>query len=391
VLAQTRLISSFRSSLPSSRAKCTLVSHHHSDSNTRLTFVAGELSARALNKTKGIHDLKNPYPSSISTIRELFQPTHDRNCVHVEFNIEGSGLTYQHGDHVGVWPTNPEAEVDRLLYALGLYDKKDAVIGIESLDPALAKVPFPVPTTYGTVLRHYIDISAVVGRQALNALSRYAPTSEATAKLSKLGSDKEAYSTHVAKPCLKLGEVLQLAAGDTLSTPSHPPSRDTVTAWSIPFDVIVSTTPRLQPRYYSISSSPKVHPTSIHVTCVVLKYQNEPDVPEHAKWVFGVGSNYLLNLKKASLSEIVSPLTLANGNGTADPAKATIVDPTYDIKGPRGAYAGENGVYKVPIHVRRSAFRLPTNPKSPVLLIGPGTVSLILLYFLLSSILGKMA
>ena len=31
--------------------------------------------------------------------------------------------------------------------------------------------------------------------------------------------------------------------------------------------------------------------------------------------------------------------------------------------------------YKVPIHVRRSTFRLPTNPKSPVIMIGPGTVS----------------
>src|ERR1700733_13570734 len=236
-----------------------------------------------------------------------------------------------------------------MLAVVGLSGKRDNVIGIESLDPALAKVPFPVPTTYSTVLRHYIDISAVVGRQALNALSRYAPTPEAGAELSKLGSDKDAYSAHVAKPCLKLGEVLQLAAGDALSTPLHPPSKSTVTAWPIPFDVIVSTIPRLQARYYSISSSPKVNPTSIHVTCVVLKYQNEPDVPKHAKWVFGVGSNYLLNLKMASLGESAPALPLANGNGNADPAKAAPVNPTYDIEGPRGAYAGENNIYKVPI------------------------------------------
>lgn len=341
--------------------------------------ILGELSARALTKTKGIHDLKNPYPAPIPVIRELFQSTHDRNCVHVEFNIEGSGMTYQHGDHVGVWPTNPDIEVIRLLRALGLYDKKDTVITVESLDPALAKVPFPTPTTYDTVLRHYIDITAVVGRQAINALSRYAPTPEAGAKLTKLGTDKEAYSAHVAKPCLTLGEVLQIAAGDKTVhfDGSKPPYEGAVTPWSIPFDVIVSTIGRLQPRYYSISSSPKVHPTSIHVTCVVLKYQNEPDVPENTKWVYGVGSNYLLNLRMAAAGEAPPPLepeNLANSNEPTEASKVTL-HPSYAITGPRGSYAASAGTfYKAPIHVRRSTFRLPTNPKSPILMIGPGTV-----------------
>ena len=80
------------------------------------------------------------------------------------------------GDHIGVWPCNPDVEVDRLLCALGLYDKKDTVINVESLDPALAKVPFPVPTTYLTVLRHYIGIMEVVSRQFLGAFIKFAPT-----------------------------------------------------------------------------------------------------------------------------------------------------------------------------------------------------------------------
>ncbi|KAF9236519.1 hypothetical protein BU15DRAFT_49954 [Melanogaster broomeanus] len=324
----------------------------------------GELSARALTKTKGIHDAKNPYASPVKVSRELFQVGADRNCVHVELDIEGSGLTYQHGDHVGVWPCNPDVEVDRLLCTLGLFNKKDTVINIDSLDPALAKVPFPVPTTYGTVLRHYIDISAVTGRQMLGVLSRFAPSPEAEVFLKNLNTDKEGYAAVVTNGCLKLGEVLQLAAGNTIKAR---PTPENTTAWAIPFDIIVSSIPRLQPRYYSISSSPKLNPTSIHVTAVVLKYDSVPNHVTPAHHIYGVGSNFLLNIKYAANGETV-PLIAASD--TMEPAQGSL--PTYAIEGPRGAHRVD-AIYKVPVHVRRSTFRLPTNPKSPVIMVGPGT------------------
>ncbi|KAF5382734.1 hypothetical protein D9615_002830 [Tricholomella constricta] len=332
------------------------------DSHPPEKVYLGELSARALTKTKGIHDAKNPYPAPIAESRELFQNPKARNCAHIELNTEGSGITYQHGDHVGVWPSNPDVEVDRLLCALGLADKKDNVIGIESLDPALAKVPFPVPTTYATVLRHYVDISAVAGRQILGTLSKFAPSPEAEAFLKNLNTNKEDYHTVVANGCLKLGEVLQVAAGNDMKAR---PTKDNTTAWPIPFDIIVSSIPRLQPRYYSISSSPKLYPNSIHVTVVVLKYESIPSEKVPQKWVYGVGSNFLLNLRFAANGE-TAPLI----GGEADPS--TVSMPTYQIEGPRSAYK-QDTVYKAPVHVRRSTFRLPTNPKSPVIMIGPGT------------------
>jgi NADPH-ferrihemoprotein reductase len=295
--------------------------------------------------------------------RELFQNTQNRNCVHVELGIEGSGITYQHGDHVGVWPSNPDVEVERLLCALGLSEKRDVVIGIESLDPALAKVPFPVPTTYATVLRHYIDISAVAGRQILGVLAKFAPNPSAEAYLRDLNTRKEEYHAVVTEGCLKLGELLQLAAGNDIN--AAPTTQNTI-AWNIPFDIIVSSVPRLQPRYYSISSSPKLNPNSIHVTCVVLKYESAGSrIPPRA--IFGVGSNFLLNLKYAANGE-TAPLI------SEDAGSAMILFPSYAIEGPRGAHR-EESIYKAPVHVRRSTFRLPTNPKSPIIMIGPGTVS----------------
>ncbi|KAI9568389.1 hypothetical protein HD554DRAFT_2205066 [Boletus coccyginus] len=315
------------------------------DSHPQEKVYLGEYSVRALTKTKGIHDAKNPYASPVSVSRELFKVDAKRNCVHMEFNIEGSGITYQHGDHVGVWPSNPDIEVERLLCVLGLGHKRDTVIHIDSLDPALAKVPFPVPTTYSAVLCHYIDISTVA------VFSKFAPSPEAEAFLKKLSSDKEEYAAVVTNGCFKLGEVLQLAAGNDISVP---PTTDNTTAWSIPFDIIVSSIPRLQPRYYSISSSPKLHPTTIHVTAVVLKYDSVPNSLSPARSVYGVGTNFLLNIKHAVNGELITSL------------------PSYTIEGPRGAYKDDT-LYKVPIHVRRSTFRLPTNPKSPVIMVGPGT------------------
>ncbi|KAK4700267.1 NADPH-ferrihemoprotein reductase, partial [Phenoliferia sp. Uapishka_3] len=310
----------------------------------------GELSQRALTGSRGVYDAKNPYPAPLISTRELFEDG-DRNCVFAEFGIADSGIRYQTGDHVGVWPLNPDAEVERFLRVLGLGNKRDQIIDVKSLDPALAKVPFPVPTTYDTVFRHYIDICAVASRQTVGSFAKYAPSESAAKLLEKLGSDKEYYHAEVGTKCLKLSEVLILAAGDSLDTD---PLTTTYTEWVIPFDRVISGVSRLQPRYYSISSSPKLFPNSIHVTAVVLKYQPQPG----ARHVYGVGTNYLLNLK-----------SLASGGVKSVREQDA---PVYKLEGPRGKYKKEDG-YAAPIHVRRSNFRLPTSPKIPVVMVGPGT------------------
>ncbi|BGP17002.1 hypothetical protein JCM10213_000363 [Rhodosporidiobolus nylandii] len=308
----------------------------------------GELSARALTGTRGIFDAKNPYAAPLIKAKELFEDG-ERNCVFAEFDITDSGIRYQTGDHIGIWPLNPDAEVTRLLAVLGLTDKKDQPIDVKSLDPALAKVPFPIPTTYATVLRHYLDISAHASRQTVGSFAKFAPNDAARAMLEKLGSDKDYYHELVGSKCLRLSEVLVLAAGDSPAAG--------YTVWPIPFDRIIGALSRLQPRFYSISSSPKLYPNSIHVTAVVLKY--EPVAG--ANKVFGVGTNYLLNLKQAAQNAQVG-----------QPSKREEGAPVYNLDGPRGKYK-KGEVFAAPIHVRRSNFRLPTSPKIPIVMIGPGT------------------
>lgn len=236
---------------------------------------AGELSQRMLTGTKGIHDTKNPYIAPLLHTKELFAAG-DRNCIHAEFDIEGSGLRYQTGDHVGVWPINPDDQVHRWLKLLGLEEKKDTAVQIVSLDPLLAKVPFPTPATYEAIFRHYVDVSALASRQSLASFANFAPTESAKQFLLKLGQDKAAYHTEIMDKGLRLSEALLKAAGDATDSPSP-------TVWPIPFDRVVSAIQRLQPRFYSISSSPKLYPNAIHITAVVLKYA--PVNPENGKVV----------------------------------------------------------------------------------------------------------
>ena len=336
----------------------------------------GELSPRALAAYASgtstpirSHDAKNPYPSPVLGSKELFSMDADRNCVHIEFDITGSGMNYQHGDHVGIWSTNPDVEVERMLSVLGLagQDRRHAIINVESLDPALAKVPFPVPATYEAIFRHYLDISATASRQTIAFLARFAPTEEASQKLTLWGSNRDVYVAEIDGPALKLSEVLQAAVGDSL----YPPFISTV--WPIPFDRIISSIPRLQPRFYSISSSSKLFPSTIHATAVVLKYKSAASFAHkhEPRWVYGVSTNFILNVKNAS-SGANTPVEHELG----DAVEPVHLDktPTYRISGPRGWYTREN-MYRVPIHVRRSTFRLPTSPKVPIIMIGPGTVS----------------
>lgn len=324
----------------------------------------GELSLRALTKTKGVHDAKNPYPAPISSASEVFPSSPDRSCVHMEFDLEGSGVTYQHGDHLAVWANNADHEVARLTHILGLANKESKKVDVKSLDPTLAKVPFPTPTTYEAVLKYYLDIGAKAGRQSLAAFTKFAPTEKAALELKRIAEDKEYFHVKVAAFSYTLGQVLQLVAGDSLAKEDVAKS----TIWNIPFDRIISSVPRLSPRFYSISSSPKLQPNKVHITAVVLRYTPDgvlalgPDAKAAEPYVHGLATGMISQLRMAVLGQ--------TPEGPEDPKFGT---PTYTLLGPRNAYGPVGPGLKVPIHVRRSNFRMPTSPKVPVIMIGPGT------------------
>ncbi|SAM04246.1 hypothetical protein [Absidia glauca] len=300
----------------------------------------GEIGAKVKGNSKPVYDAKRPYIAPI-TSRELFKGS-DRHCLHIEIDISGTNLNYQTGDHVAMWPSNNEDEVMRLASVLGLTDKLDAVVMVKAVDPAASKqYPFPVPATYRAIFRHYLDICAPASRQSLLPLVEYAPTEESKELLKLLATDKDEYRVKVGEAVRNLGQVLELAANGESSGSFA----------SVPFDLIVESISRLQPRYYSISSSSKEQPGSIAATCVTLAYQpsTTPD-----RTVYGVNTNFLYRMHLQSQGQDDNAL------------------PVYDLAGPRQSFINADG-YKVPVHIRRSQFKLPRNTSVPVIMVGPGT------------------
>jgi len=249
--------------------------------------------------------------------------------LHMEIDIAGSGMSYQTGDHIAVWPTNPSAEVDLFLEVLGLAEKRHTVIRIKGLD-VTAKVPFPTPTTYDAAFRFYLEICAPVSRQFVASLAAFAPDEKSKAELVRLGNDKDYFHDKIASQCINIAQVLRSLA----STPFS----------SVPFSLLVEGINRIQPRYYSISSSSLVHKDKVGITAVVESIRISST---HV--VKGVTTNYLLALKQKQ-------------HGEPEDLK-------YAITGPRKKYDGIH----IPVHIRHSNFKLPSDPAKPIIMIGPGT------------------
>ncbi|KAF1985067.1 hypothetical protein K402DRAFT_405535 [Aulographum hederae CBS 113979] len=284
--------------------------------------------------SKGPYNAHNPFIAPIAESKEIFH-VKDRNCLHMEIDISGSNLSYTTGDHIAVWPTNPGKEVDRFLRVTGIDSKRDKVIAVKGLDPT-AKVPFPSPTTYEAVVRYHMEICAPVSRQFIATLAPFSPNDSIKEEMTKMGSDKDYFQQKVSNLSVNISQLLEILSNGE--------------AWSkIPFSLFIEGLHKIQPRYYSISSSSMVQKDKISITAVVESVE-KPGAPHIVK---GVTTNYLLALKQKQ-----------HGDPEPDPYGMN-----YALNGPRNKYDGVH----VPVHVRHSNFKLPSDPSKPVIMVGPGT------------------
>ena len=234
--------------------------------------------------------MKNPFPAPVLGVRGVTQPGSAKETIHVDYSLEGSGLTYVTGDALGVLPCNDPALVDALIEALGL----DAAAEVSAPDGSTA--------TLREVLINNYDITNL----KKGVLTKWNAVA-GSEKLAAILADKDAL-----KDFCWGRDLLDLATD---------PEMKADFADAAAFVGILG---KMNPRLYSIASSPDAVPGQVSLCVGAVRYTSND------RKRGGVCSTFM-----------------------ADRIKA-----------------GDK--VKVFVHTNKN-FRLPEDGNTPIIMVGPGT------------------
>ena len=127
--------------------------------------------AKAAAAPAGRYDRKNPFPAPLLGCKPLNRPGSEKDVRHVIFSLKGSGLTYEVGDALGVWPENCPDLVEAVLKAMGA--RGDEMVPTPGGGQAHA---------YDALARRYVINRVSDGLAKLLAASAADPSERATLK-----------------------------------------------------------------------------------------------------------------------------------------------------------------------------------------------------------------
>lgn len=191
-------------------------------------------------ESKPIYSRTNPFPARLMTNVKLNGTGSDKDTRHFEFALEGSAFEYEAGDALGVIPRNCVELVDELLRALGA-SGEEPVAGRDAEEVSLREA-----------LMGQYEITKI-SSSLLNAMAEQTDDG-LLRKLTAPGVN---------------GELTQFLWGREVI--------DLLLEWpQAKFSAMefVGLLKKLQPRLYSISSSPKAHASQVHLTVAVVRYQS---------------------------------------------------------------------------------------------------------------------
>lgn len=196
-------------------------------------------TCRLMSSTESVHSRKNPFRAPLAVNRKLTGETSQKETRHFELSLSGSGLHYEVGDSLGVFPSNNPELVDLVLHELGFTG--------EELVPNADAVEMPM-------------------REAL--LKSYILT-EPPKQLLQAVADKDSSAAFLEKfllPEEKAALEKFLWGRDVLDLLQQFP------AAKFAPEEFVKVLRKLQPRLYSIASSQKAVGDSVHLTVAIVRY-----------------------------------------------------------------------------------------------------------------------
>ncbi|OMH78683.1 putative sulfite reductase [NADPH] flavoprotein component [Zancudomyces culisetae] len=246
----------------------------------------------------------------------LTPESYDRNVFHIEFDTTGSGLEYEIGDALGVYGYNDVDEVEKFLEWYGVEDSQQVIA--KEVNGKLV---------YRTIFQWFyqsVDLFGRPGKKFYNFLAEYATDSSEAEKLAWLTTSE---GTNEFK---KRVEDTTTYADLLFEFASAKPE----------LSQLIDEIPLIKQRHYSISSSAKMHPNSVHLLVVsvhwdVLAQQQKKE--RHGLCTryldqLRVGDEIMVSIKPSAMKlpeDDKRPIVMAGlGTGMA-PFKAFIEERSY--------------------------------------------------------------
>ncbi|MED0656876.1 assimilatory sulfite reductase (NADPH) flavoprotein subunit [Anoxybacillus ayderensis] len=198
--------------------------------------VATTSSAQA--KPTTIYSRKHPFQAEVLENINLNGRGSNKETRHIELSLEGSGLVFEPGDALGVFPKNDPELVDAMIEKMKW--NPDILVSIEEKEEPLREA-----------LLSRLEIT-VLTEQLLQAFATFSGDPDFHALLS---SEQEAKR----KEYMKGRDVLDVLCD--------------FGSWEMTPQQFVSSLRKLQPRFYSIASSLLAYPDEVHITVGAVRYE----------------------------------------------------------------------------------------------------------------------
>lgn len=217
----------------------------------------------------------NVHQVRLTSRKRLTPDDYDRNVFHLEFDITGTGMTYEIGDALGVYGHNDEVAVDEFLKEME-WDGNEVVA-------MPARGGMSEGTTELVSLRNllvqYVDVFGRPGKKFYVALAQHAQRRYEYLFLMHTGTDDPEMFKLGIHEAVNYAD-LMLRYRSAKPTPAE----------------FVAMVPAIKPRHYSIASSNNLNPRSVHLLVVAVDWKTPM-----GKTRTGQCTRYLANLAPNSL------------------------------------------------------------------------------------------